>query len=173
MIRTVCSLTLFAMLLSAAEARAGAWSIGPAEPHTVKGEYNWATGELMISVNQVMNWTYVSQGLFTGPDVSGVKQILPLGGDWNLVSASRNTIGEGGYAGAFTYTDVYLGRVVEPGTDVDDFYLESIDRFGGQIYKAEISAIPEPSALAALTAGAVGLATFAWKRRRRVATTRR
>ncbi len=175
MIRTVSSLTLVVILFSAADARAGAWSIGPAEPRQTKCAYNWATGEVMVSVNQVMVWNLIShEGKFTGPDVARVKEVLPKGGDWNLVSNWANTIGEGGFGAAFTYEDVYLGRVLEPGADMREFfYMESIDRFGGTRYFAEIQAIPEPSVLVALPIAMAGLAALGWKRRKAAESVRR
>ncbi len=173
MIRTTSSLALLVVLLSAGEARAGGWKIGEAPSNYAKAEYNWATGEFVVSVNEVMSWALISKGKFDGPDIPAVKELLPLAADWHLSSVNPNTIHEGTFGAAFSYNDVYLGRVVQPGLDVSEFVLESAHQFGSPLRYGDIKVVPEPSSLAALATGAVGLAAFAWKRRRRVVVMRR
>jgi len=138
---------------------------GPAAPGTAIAEYNPATGEFIISVGSVMSWNLQSNGLFTAEGLLGVQDILPLGEGFTLVSANPSTVGEGAFGAQMTYTDVRLGALVPPGTDVSEFTLEYVAGFGLPKEYGMITVIPEPGTMIMLLSGAIGLLWF-WHRRR-------
>ncbi|HUT09345.1 MAG TPA: LamG-like jellyroll fold domain-containing protein [Thermoguttaceae bacterium] len=141
---------------------------GPAAPGTAIAEYNPATGEFIISVGSVMSWNIQSNGLFTQEGLLGVQDILPLGQGFTLVSANPSTVGEGAFGSQMIYTDVNLGPLVLPGTDVSEFTLEYVAGFGSPKEYGTITVvnvIPEPGTVAMLLSGLFGLLWF-WRRRR-------
>jgi len=141
---------------------------GPAAPGTAIAEYNPATGEFIISVGSVMSWNIQSNGLFTQEGLLGVQDILPLGQGFTLVSANPSTVGEGAFGSQMIYTDVNLGPLVLPGTDVSEFTLEYVAGFGSPKEYGTITVvnvIPEPGTVVMLLSGLFGLLWF-WRRRR-------
>jgi len=140
---------------------------GPAAPGTAIAEYNPATGEFIISVGSVMSWNLQSDGLFTQEGLLGVQDILPLGEGFTLVSANPSTVGEGAFGSQMTYTDIHLGPLVLPGTDVSEFTLEYVAGFGSpkEYGTITVNVIPEPGTVVMLLSGLFGLLWF-WRRRR-------
>jgi len=115
-------------------------------------EYNPATGEFSVSVENVMFWTLQSDGDFTGSDLGGLEAVL-ASGDGILISANANTIGNGTFTGLLSYGDVELGQLAAPGTDPGRFTLEYVTGFGGEKIRGTISVVPEPSTLVMLILG--------------------
>ena len=114
---------------------------GPVEPGEVKMNYLPATGEFVVSVNGVLNWTLISDGLFTGPGVAALGDVLPLGSPTNFVSANENTIGETQFSGVFSYQDAVLGRLTPPETDVSEFTLQWSVDWGSPVRYGEIEVV--------------------------------
>jgi len=139
-------------------------SDGATQTGTAAAEYNPATGAFRVSVDGVLNWTLSSDEQFTGPGMSQLADVLPLGSPANLASANVNTIGEGGFSGTMTYGDVELGQLAEAGTDAGRFTLTFVTAFGTAPQTGTIHVVPEPSTLALLLAGLLGL-TFIRRRR--------
>jgi len=115
----------------------------PADPGTARATYAPETGELLVSVNGVMSWNFVSFGLFTGPDVSNIGDILPIGDPNNFVSDNINTVGESSFTSTMTYGPINLGALVDPHTPVGDFSLEyATELGGGNVLFGEILEVP-------------------------------
>jgi len=140
---------------------------GPAPPGTAIAEYNPATGEFIVSVGNIMSWNLQSDGLFTQEGLMGVQDVLPLGEGFTLVSANPSTVGEGAFGSQMTYTDVHLGPLVLPGTDVSEFTLEYVAGFGSpkEYGTITVNVIPEPGTVVMLLSGLFGVLWF-WRRRR-------
>ncbi len=136
---------------------------GPARQGTAAAEYDPATGEFTVSVDNVMSWTLRSDGRFTGADMDRVLDILPLGDDFNLPSANLNTVGEGGFGAGMTYADIDLGSLTEPGTDASRFTIEYVTGYGQPRMRGTITVIPEPGTVVMLLSGLLGL-LLAWRR---------
>ena len=162
-----CLAVLIALWSTAARADV-MLDIGPADPGTAKAQYNPATGEFIVSVNEVISWVIISDGLMNGPD--GPAPPLPLG-EQTAVVDSPNSIGEGGFFIPMTYTDVNLGRVAVAIPEVtaenvyEYFRLESRRIWVEPLIEGQIGVVPEPSALVMLlAAGLLALAACAWVR---------
>ncbi len=139
---------------------------GPIEPGTAAAEYNPATGEVKVTVDGVMNWSLTSDGLFAGSDLDALQDVLPLGDAANLVSANPNTVGEGLPGGSpFSYQEVDLGQIVEPGTDAGSLQLVFVSGFGSEPQIGSINVVPEPGSLMILLSGGLAL-LWIWRRRR-------
>ena len=144
---------------------------GPSDPHatqpaTAAAEYNPATGEFRVLVDGVMSWNLTSDGQFTGPGVEAIGSLLPLGSLANLTSANANTVGEGGFLGTMTYTDIDLGQLAQRGTDVGRFTLEYVAGFGAEPQIGTIRVVPEPSTLTLLVGGVLMTVWLRGRRRR-------
>jgi len=125
---------------------------GPSPEATAAAEYDPSTGEFTVSVENVMFWTLMSDGEFTGSGLAELEAALPPG-DGRLISANANTVGDGTFTDLLSYHDVELGQLVEPGTDPNRFTFEYITGFGGERMQGTIAVVPEPGTLAALAAG--------------------
>ncbi len=121
-------------------------------PSRGTAEYNPATGEFTVSVENVMSWTLRSDGKFTA-----AADALPLGDAANLVSGNLNTVGEGGFGAAMSYSDVLLGALTEPGTDASEFSIEYVTGYGQPIQRGTVTVIPEPGTVVMLISGLLGL----------------
>jgi len=126
-------------------------------------EYDPATGEFSVSVENVMFWTLQSDGEFTGSDLGGLQGRLPSE-EGTLISANPNTVGDGTFSGLLSYRDVELGQLAAPGTDPGRFTLEYVTAFGGEKLRGTITVVPEPSTLAMLVLALLVL-SFVGKRR--------
>ncbi len=135
-------------------------------PGSAAAAYDPATGRFRVFVDGVMSWTLTSDGQFTGSDLAGVVDQLPLGDPANLVSANANTIGEG-LPGAtpFNYRDVDLGQLAAPGTDVGHFSLRYVSAFGEEVRTGAIVVVPEPSSVMLVLLGSLAL-SVTWIARR-------
>ncbi|HUT12094.1 MAG TPA: phytase [Thermoguttaceae bacterium] len=141
---------------------------GASSEAAATAEYDPATGEFTVSVENVMFWTLKSDGHFTGSGMTGLEASLPSG-DGRLISANANTVGDGSFTGLLSYHDVELGQLVAPGTDPGRFTLEYITGFGSQRIQGTIAVVPEPGTLAALAAGLLCLIPILrrWRNRNR------
>ncbi len=133
---------------------------GPATEGTAVAEYNPATGEFTVSVEDVMSWTLRSDGKFTA-----AADALPSGDAANLVSGNLNTVGEGGFGETMSYSNVLLGALTEPGTDASEFSIEYVTGYGQPIQRGSVTVIPEPGTVVMLISGLLGLLLLAWRRR--------
>jgi len=139
---------------------------GAAVEAVATAEYDPATGEFSVSVENVMFWTLTSDGRFTGSGLTGLEAALPSP-DGRLLSANANTIGDGSFTGLLSYRDVDLGQLAAPGTDPGRFTLEYVTAFGAQRTQGTITVVPEPGTLAALAAGLLCLVPLIRRRRNR------
>ncbi len=64
-----------------------------------------------------------------------------------------------------TYSDVPLGQLTAPGTDIGRVTLEYVSDLGGKRIEGTISVVPETSAFAVLIVAAVGIAVSGRRRR--------
>jgi len=129
---------------------------GPADPRSAIAEYNIVTGEFIVSVNDVWNWSLGSSGQFTGPDYGSIRDVLPAGDPRNFVSTGLSIVQEATLLHEpFTYTNVNLGRIVEPGIDVAEFRLKYSAPPEGYTQHGEILVVPEPGTVWLLAVGAV------------------
>ena len=134
--------------------------IGPADPGTAKAQYNPATGEFIVSVNEVMRWVITSDNLMEGPDSPSPPLPLGIG---TLVTNGPPSVGEGGFLFPMTYTDANLGRVALAIPEVtaenvhEYFRVESMRIWGEPPIEGQIGVVPEPSALVMLLSGLAGL----------------
>ncbi len=138
---------------------------GPVTDGTASAEYNPATGEFRVLVDGVMNWSLISDGLFTDAGLAAASDVLPLGDASNMASLNENTVGEGGFNTTMTYAEVILGQLVATGTDPNEITLEYITGFGAEPQVGTINVVPEPGTLAMLLAGALGVGLIGWRRR--------
>jgi len=129
-------------------------------------EYDPITGEIVVSVNEVLNW-YIEQvggSAMTGPDSASPP--LPLAS--GLVSDSDVRVGETAFA-PFSYSDVNLGAVAATGL-ADDGSLKIFwnTGFGLPLQEALVSfaVVPEPTAIALAV---LGWGSLLIRRRRRAA----
>jgi len=128
---------------------------GPAAPESAIGEYNVVTGQFVISVDNVVGWWLISLSKFTGPDLEAVKDLLLAANPNHVVDNAQSRISEFVIGSEpFTYTNVNLGRVVEPGLDVSEFRLDyaTLSGPGGQV--GEILVVPEPGTVWLVAIGA-------------------
>jgi len=131
---------------------------------TAAAEYNPATGEFSVSLENVMFWTLQSDGRFTGADLAGLEDVL-ASEQGALISANPNTVGNGTLGGLLSYHDVELGRLTAPGTDPGRFTLEYVTGFGSEKMRGTITVVPEPGTLVMLTLGLLALALVGRRRR--------
>jgi len=139
---------------------------GPAADGTAAAEYNPATGEVRIFADGVMSWSLISDGDFTGAGLAALSDVLPLGDPANLASLNENTVGEGGFHGTMSYGNVALGAIVPAGTNPSQLTLEYVTGFGAEPQIGTINVVPEPSTVALLAFGLLGVAAGLWRRRR-------
>ena len=136
---------------------------GTATAGTAVARYDPATGEVTVSVDDVMIWGLFGEGEFTGSDLGGFGEALPPR-PLALISANENGVSEGTFDGLLSYRDVNLGKLVEPGTDPAELSLEFVVGFGHPRLQGTITVVPEPASGVMLVGGLLGLW---WLRRRR------
>jgi len=135
------------------------WTVpdpGPLPEGTAMAKYNPSSGQLSISVHNVMNWVLRSDAAFLDPTLAEFAHALPAG-QGTFVSSDMHTIGEGGFDGLLSYQNVALGQLVEPGTDPDALTLEFVTGFGGSRQRGTIAVVPEPGTLISLIIAAATL----------------
>jgi len=121
---------------------------GPAPPGSAIAEYNIVTGEFIISANELLAWWLESTGKLAGPDLEDVRDVLPAGHPDNLSTAGPSVIMEANIFGEhFSYTNVNLGRVANPGVDAAEFRLRYTAELGGGSHPGQILVVPEPGAV--------------------------
>jgi len=129
------AVALVVLLVLANSAQAGP---GLAPSGTVLAEYDWLTGELVVSVTDVNNW-YIqsaSDGL-TGSEPVG----LPAAG--GLVSNSDNIIGETSFS-TYSYTDLNLGNVAAANLPFGDLTISSNAGLGQPILTSPVTYLNPP-----------------------------
>ncbi len=158
------------VLLVGGDVSAEWWSIGPADPQTAKVGYDPSTGEFMVSVNQVLLWELGSDVPFIDDGWPIILDGFPFGScpDPVFILLPPPYI-KHGCLEPITYTDVYLGQLVEPETPVSAFSLEYIASFGGPIESGAIAVVPEPSMFILTGTAFVGLLVYFWRKRHRPA----
>ena len=164
---------------------------GPADPGSVKVEYNFVTGEFIVSAKEVMSWNLITQGGFR-PDVADYirnESDMPTAPFGTFVSSNVNTVGEASFGLPLDTPDVFVGNILadpviantyddartdfaqllDSGTLVIDYTL-GLGIPKGTITSADIGGdltlVPEPSTIVMLLAGLAGL-LLVWRRRRR------
>ncbi len=164
---------------------------GPADPGGMKVEYNFVTGEFIVSAKEVMSWNLITQGGFR-PDVADYvrnESDMPTAPFGTFVSSNVNTVGEASFGLPLDTPDVFVGNILadpviantyddaradfaqllDSGTLVIDYTL-GLGIPKGTITSADIGGdltlIPEPSTVVMLLAGLAGL-LLVWRRRRR------
>ena len=87
---------------------------GPAPDGVAMGEYDPATGQIIVSATNIIGWfvEYTLADVMTGDDASG----LPVNG--GLVTDHDTRIGEGGLV-SFSFTNLNLGNVAQTGLPDD------------------------------------------------------
>jgi len=135
---------------------------GPTAGGTAEARYDPSTGEVTVSVDNVMIWGLFGEGEFTGSDLIGFGDALPPR-PHALVSANENGVSEGTFDGLLSYRDVKLGKLVEPGTDPAELSLEFVVGFGRQRLQGTITVVPEPAS-GAMLLGAMLAPWWFWRR---------
>lgn len=141
--------------------------VGPVDPETACAQYDPTTGSVVVSTDTIWNWFFTSNGNLTGDPAQGLTQQLTTDND--------NTIGEGSFIAAFSYTNLNLGNVAVTGLTANDFVFKyTIGGFsGGEEIEVPMKigdnsggdpVIPEPTTLALAGLGLCGVLTT---RRRR------
>ncbi len=111
------AVALAALLVLANTAQA---NLGPAPSGTVIAEYDWLTGEIVVSVADVNNWFIQSASFgLTGDTPVGI----PAGG--GLLTDNDDVIGETSFPSTFSYTDLNLGNVAAPVLPFGDLTISS------------------------------------------------
>jgi len=160
---------------------------GPADPNSIKVEYNYITGEFVVSSNGVNGWSITSVGAFKG-DLPDNELIT---GPSLFSTENENTVGGATWPGTLDYNNMKLG-VIHTDPPLFATYEEAqagitalmesnqlgisfffIPASGRDLTPADIGpggpivVVPEPSTLALLAVGAFGLATYGRRRRKR------
>ena len=115
-------------------------------------------GPVLLAVGA--NVPLISDGNMTGS--AGASDTL----SGSLVTDNDNAVGEGGFGGTLSY-DADLGAVAAAGLDASDFSLQYTTGFGGELLFGQVNVVPEPSTLALLSMGTLGLLMWASRRRKR------
>ncbi len=167
---------------------------GPADPSSMKVEYDETTGEFKVSANNLNSWNFISLGLFRtdiADPVTGVKAISDLPSiPGAFVSENINTVGEASFGARLMGTDLFIGEILADNArpnlaeftamiDSGDLKIEfaNFDGLAGALTAADIGLpgagknitfvpIPEPSTIVMLIGGLAGL-LLVWRRRRR------
>jgi len=130
---------------------------GPADDGTAIAEYNYTTGEISVSVTNIVNWSLQSSSAsLSGPD--NALPPLPQGG--GVAGDSDLQIGESSFV-QFSYTDVFLGEVALPNLPLGDLNIYWVPDLGGGEFSQPVVyvglPVPEPSSLALGTLIAMGM----------------
>ena len=143
--RPIFALLLCVLVLNSSSVNNAIADPGPAPAGTAIAEYDFSTGEIIVSVDSVINW-YVesSSASLSGPD--GATPPLPLAG--GAVGDSDSKIGESSLP-QFTYTDINLGQVALPGLPLSDLLVYWNPSLGEGPFSQPVvyTGIPEPSSL--------------------------
>lgn len=131
-----------------------AWSAdpGPASAGSVVAEYDTTTGEIIVSVDGVLNWFIEAAdgaAIMTGDPVAN----LP-GSAGGLVTDNDFRVGESNFGGVFGYTDLDLGAVAMPGLAQGDLVARWQTGFGSPEQSVEVIVVPEPTGIVLLGLGA-------------------
>ena len=136
MFRYLLPAILLAFLFPAANTHANP---GPAPSGTAIAQYDWLTGEIVVSVADVNNWFIESASY----GLTGTEPLaLPAGG--GIESNDDNVIGETKFASTFSYTDLNLGSVAAPGLLYNDLTISSNAGLGEPLITDAVTYINVP-----------------------------
>lgn len=134
---------------------------GPAPDGTAIAEYDPATGEITVSVTNIVNWfVESSSSSLTGPDDAA--PALPQAG--GLVGDNDIRIGETVLGIPMIYTDINLGQVAQSGLPVGDLNIFWNPSFGVGPFSQPVvylgQPVPEPASLVLAAFGLLGMFYF-------------
>lgn len=158
----IASLAVGACLAGASFAQAPVLTPGPAPNQNTIGGYNPATGQIIVSVNNVLSW-YIesSSGAMTGAAAT----LPPIGGALNTDNDAR--IGQSSFGATLTYADANLGLVAALGKDLSDFVIKSSAAFGAPEVTGQMVLLGVPEPASAAMAALAGIAMVGYGRRKR------
>ncbi len=108
--------------------------------------YNPATGEVSISIDEVLSWTLTGKAEFQTDRLAGAKDVLESDGGFTLISAHAGMIGEANLLAPMTYSNLDLGPIVATGTDAAELTLQYVAGYGQPIRQGKIILVEGPAA---------------------------
>ena len=133
---------------------------GPSVAGSATAEYDPVTGEISVSVENVLGWILVSDALMTGS--ADAAAVLGSAAD-TLVTDNADRVGEGRFFGPFGYDRVELGPVAWPGRHAADFALWYSTALGEPHQIGIVLAVPEPNCTVMIAAGLALLLLLRWR----------
>jgi len=133
---------------------------GPGVGGSATARYDRATGEISVSVENVLGWILVSDALMTGS--ADAAAALGSAADM-LVTDNADRVGEGRFSTPFGYDDLDLGPVARAGRSAGDFALLYSTALGEPHKAGTVVTVPEPNSAVMIAAALALLLLRRWK----------